>query len=103
MQPVFSQAYLDALFTTGSQENLVEISALLSGSAQFSPTQLDYGLDAPLFVFIESLTWFSQSLRSGAWTYFDATDPDRQAIMIVTLKSEGPEGFAQQYAFGAAH
>lgn len=103
MQLKLSQAYLAALFTPGSYGNLVEISTLLCGSSQFSPEKGDYGLNVQLFLLVEGLAWFAQSTRSGACTYFEATDPKRQTFMLAALKADGPEAFAQQYAFGAAH
>jgi len=100
MNPPFSPGYLESLFTPGRYENLVEISSILSGSASFAPAREDYGLELPLFAFIEGLAWFAQSLRSGAWTYFEATPTERQSRMLEALKSLAPAGFAAHYAFG---
>jgi hypothetical protein len=100
MKPQFSPAYLESLFTPGRYENLVEISSFLSGSASFAPEREDYGLELPLFAFVESLAWFAQSVRSGAWTYFEATPTKRQARMREALESLAPAGFAAHYALG---
>ena len=75
-------------------------SALCSGSV-FRPQELQYGLPLPAFTFVESLLWFAQAQRSGVWTYFESTPPERQAAMLQTLESNpAPAGFAEHYALG---
>lgn len=97
----FAPAYLEALFSPGKYENLVEIASLLQASSSFSAQKDDYGLGIYLFALVESLTWFAQSLRSGAWTYFESTPIPRQDRMCSSLAVLAPPGFAEQYKLGA--
>ena len=100
MKPKFSPRYLETLFTPSRYENLVEISSFLSGSVSFATEKEDYGLELPLFALIEGLAWFAQSMRSGAWTYFESTPTERQGRMLEALESLAPDGFAAHYALG---
>jgi hypothetical protein len=100
MRPQFSAAYLDALFTPGKYENLCEIVALIEGSETFDREVDNYGLGSHLFILVESLVWFAQSVRSGAWTYFEVTPRARQLRMLAALDTLAPEGFAEHYKTG---
>jgi hypothetical protein len=51
-------------------------------------------------VAVEALAWFAQATRSGVWTYFEATMPERQQAMYEALVKFGPHGFAERYQFG---
>jgi len=96
--PKFSQGYLDALFSSRDYGKLVELSGYLQeGLSLTDPT---YGYPQPVFVFVESLLWFAQAIRSGAWTYYEATPRARQDAMFCALESNAPEGFATHYALG---
>lgn len=44
--------------------------------------------------------WFSPAIRSGAWTYHEATPRTRQQAMITTLAAEAQAGYAAAYSFG---
>lgn len=100
MTPKASPAYLDARLQSGQYEDLAELSRLLSTADSFHLSADDYGLAMPLFVFIESMSWFAQAIRSGTWTYFEATSTARQAAMYKALESLAPTNFAKSYALG---
>jgi hypothetical protein len=56
-----------------------------------------------VFVFVEALTWFAQTIRSGGWTYFEVTALDRQAAMQDALLRLGLRDLQATYAAGASH
>jgi hypothetical protein len=96
--PKFSQAYLDSLFPSRDYSKLVELSGYLQdGVDRSEPT---YGYPQPVFVFLESLIWFAQAMRSGALTYYEAAPKARQDAMLDALEREAPSGFATHYALG---
>jgi hypothetical protein len=96
--PKFSQAYLDTLFASPDYSKLVELSGYLQdGLIRSEPT---YRYPRPAFVFLESLFWFAQAIRSGALTYYEATPKARQDAMLDALESEAPQGVATHYALG---
>jgi hypothetical protein len=96
--PKFSQAYLDTLFSSPDFSKLVELCGYLQDGLNRS--EPGYGYPQPAFVFLESLLWFSQAIRSGAWTYYEATPRARQDAMLRALEREAPRGFATHYALG---
>jgi hypothetical protein len=98
----FSQAYLDQLFSAPDFCKFVEIDGYLVGSDTYDRREPTYGFPAPVFVFVESLCWFSQTIRSGAWTYtyYEATPPVRQVTMLQALREHAPEELVVQYASG---
>ena len=83
---VVSPAYLNTLCEAREYEGLTWISAVLCGSSSFDGTAAAYGLPTPLFLLVESLAWFAQGVRSGAWTYFEATPLAQQLAMLKALK-----------------
>ncbi len=66
----------------------------------FASRDSTYGLPRALFLFVESLAWFAQGLRSGVWTYFEATPSVRQQEMLAALGDLAPKGFDEQYGAG---
>lgn len=98
--PKFSQAYLDALFSSSNLSKLVELSGYLHGSEDYDRNKPAYGYPEPVFVFVESLVWFSQAIRSGVWTYYEATPRMRQDAMLDALTRHAPAGFATHYSLG---
>lgn len=60
----------------------------------------DYGLPTFAFVFAETLLWFAQAIRSGVWTYYEATPALRQRVMAAALRIHAPQGFADSYERG---
>ncbi len=97
---MYGKAYLDSLIASRDHGKLVELSTILCGSATFRRSEPDYGFPGPVFVFVESVLWFAQAIRSGVWTYYEATPISRQQAMLRALESEAPAGFATQYALG---
>ena len=100
MKPHYSSSYLDRLFSSDTYEDLGQISSLLSATDRFSRSESDYGLPEPLFVFVETLAWFAQSWRSGAWTYREATLLTRQAVMRRALEGVADPALAHCYSEG---
>ncbi len=59
-----------------------------------------YGMPGAVFAFVETLSWFSQAIRSGTWTYFEATPVERQEALRAQLFRLAPVEFAEQYGRG---
>jgi hypothetical protein len=53
-----------------------------------------------VFVFQETLMWLSQTIRSGMWTYYEATPGARQEAMLRALECEAPPDYAATYSLG---
>lgn len=100
MNPKFSSAYWDALYSSEDYNKLAELSSSLCGSQAFKGDEPDYGFPQPVFVFVESLLWFAHANRSGVWTYYEATPSSRQQAMLRALESEAPDEFAAHYGLG---
>ena len=98
MKTALSAAYLEDLFRERSLDKLAEISALSCGCRAFDKGATDYGLPGRLFLFVECLGWISQSLRSGSWTYFEATPVARQQLMLKRLREDGLPTLGDRYA-----
>jgi len=96
----FSQAYLDTLFSSPDLSTLVELSGYLYGSEDYNRNEPTYGYPEPVFVFVESLVWFSQAIRSGVWTYYESTPRIRQDAMLDALRRHAPAEFATHYSLG---
>jgi hypothetical protein len=103
LKPRYSSAYLNGLFESDEYEDLVQISSLICACEQFSPAAPNYRLPTSLFVFVEGLLWSAQSIRSGTWTYYEATPALRQHAMHRALEELGALEVAQQYAEGMEH
>jgi hypothetical protein len=100
MRLKFSQSYLDALFSSPDYGKLVELSLYLHGAEGYSRNEASYGYPQPVFVFVESLVWFAQAIRSGVWTYYEVTPRTRQDAMLSALQCEAPSGFSEHYSLG---
>jgi hypothetical protein len=100
MRLKFSQSYLDALFSSPDAGKLVELSTYLHRAEGYSSNEPNYGYPQPVFVFVESLVWFAQGIRSGVWTYYEATPRARQDAMLSALECEAPRGFSTHYSLG---
>ena len=96
---LLSKQYIDSLVDSPSHEALVTVAGYIWAAApeRDLPT---YGLELPLFVFCEALTWFSQSIRSGVWTYYEATPTRRQEAMKASLAIVQAGPIIERYAFG---
>ena len=100
MKSSVTRSYVDGLFASRDYDGLVWLSSTLCGSRGFNLQSPTYGLPRTLFLFVESLFWFAQGLRSGVWTYFEATPSARQQEMLAALGDLAPEGFDEQYVPG---
>jgi hypothetical protein len=100
MKSSVTRSYVDGLFASRDYDGLVWLSSTLCGSPGFNPQSPTYGLPKALFLFVESLAWFAQGLRSGVWTYFEATPSARQQEMLAALRDLAPKGFDEQYGVG---
>lgn len=96
----YSVQYIDKLLSGSEYSDLVGLSAAVCSSSQFSLRTADYGLPSAAFVFVETLYWFAQSIRSGTWTYYEATNQDRQKAMHQVLQQFAPDGFVDKYLQG---
>jgi hypothetical protein len=101
--PRYSDRYLDGLFESSTYHDLVVLQGILTTPPHFDSHQPDYGLPSHFFVVVEGVAWFAQACRSGVWTYFEATPPQRQQAMYEALLQFGPEEFAHHYQFGMRH
>jgi hypothetical protein len=101
--PRYSDRYIDGLLESSTYLDLVALQGILLTSPQYDSSQPGYGLPPCFFVVAEGLLWFAQAWRSGVWTYFEATPPQRQQAMYEALLQFGPEEFAQRYQFGMRH
>jgi hypothetical protein len=96
----FALEYIDRLLADATYMDLVHLSSVLCSSARYQSTAPDYGLSPPAFLFIETLSWFAQSTRSGVSTYYEATPPARQNTMLAALEESAPEEFRTWYERG---
>ncbi len=99
----FSDTYIDCLLASGKYDALVELQSIFWCWPGLASDQPRYGLPPTVFTFVETLNWFSQAIRSGAWTYFEVTPNERQMSMFAALQRIGPPKFADQYQFGIEH
>jgi hypothetical protein len=97
MKPSVSANYVESLFVAREYQGLVWLSSLICGSEAFEPQDPAYGLEPPLFLFVETLAWSAQAIRSGVWTYFEATPIERQQRMLAHLKTMGPLELGERY------
>ena len=72
----------------------------MCSSPQNSPQKTEYGLPTFAFLFVETLSWFAQSIRSGTWTYYENLPIERQRAMSAALRTHAPAGFADWYERG---
>jgi hypothetical protein len=100
MKPLFSSSYLDSLFASCDYGKLIELSGLIYGSPAYHSDIPNYGLPVPAFIFVESLLWFAQAIRSGTWTYFEATPVARQEAMRSGLERMAPAAYAMNFTLG---
>jgi hypothetical protein len=56
VKPRFSPAYVRALFKIGTNESLVEVSALLCGADSYDALNDNYGFESKTFVFVSWAT-----------------------------------------------
>ena len=102
MARLFSIAYVDRLLNGETYHDLVELSQTMVASPRFNLENLDYGLPAFAFLFVETLTWFAQAIRSRVWTYYESTPAARMQLMRLALSDHAPIGFSDWYTQGMA-
>lgn len=85
----FSDTYIDRLLASGKYDALVELQGIFCGWSGLASDHPRYGLPATAFIFVETLNWFSQAIRSGAWTYFEVTPKERQMAILSELQYIG--------------
>lgn len=96
-QPPFD---IDSVISGSKYGDLVQLSQALGASPRFSFKATDWGLPLAAFVHLECLCWFAQAIRSGVWTYYEATPLERQKLMLSALEKFAPTDFAPHYAQG---
>lgn len=96
----YAESYIDKLISDTEYRSLVDLSSALCSAQEFTMRKPDYGLPATAFVFVETLLWFAQAIRSGVWTYYEATPEDRQSRMQAALHQFAPTDFGDQYSHG---
>jgi hypothetical protein len=99
----YSDEYLDELLARSDEVALAELQAILFSWHGRDTLQADYGLPSAIFVYVETVTWFAQAIRSGAWTYYEATPLTRQQAMREALGVWAPQDYAEQYGFGMSY
>jgi hypothetical protein len=98
----YSEPYVDKLLEGTDFGDLVGLSQCLCSSRQFIVSSQNYGLPQSAFVFVETLRWFAQAIRSGVWTYYESTQPLHQTSTRAALKAHAPKDFAVWYSRGMA-
>jgi len=96
----YAVQYIDRLLDGETYHDLVELSSVMRSSQQYALQAPDYGLPTFAFLFVEILLWFAQAIRSGVWTYYEATPAPRQRAMAAALRAHAPAGFADWYERG---
>ena len=92
---------LNQLLRGTQYSDLVSVSKAIWCCNRLRKREAEYGLPTTVFVFVETLCWSAQSLRSGAWTYHETTHPHRQSSMVAALNSFAPVEFASNYWIGS--
>lgn len=101
--PRYSSHYLDQLLDQRDYAALVDLQAIATGWEGFDPGAPSFGCPRPVFAVFEMLTWLAQAVRSGVWTYYEATPPDRAECMLEALDALDAATLRQKYAQGRAH
>ncbi|PTR29928.1 hypothetical protein C8J98_10760 [Luteibacter sp. OK325] len=93
-----SEEYLERLTCPSDALGLAELQSTVQVPRSFDCQLLSYGLPDSIF-FFETLNWLSQSVRSGAWTYFESV-PEYRAFALAHLMSLMDEAeIAAKYRF----
>ena len=98
-----SDSHIDRLLVNGHCDTLAHVQGLLHGWPGLAVDDPRYGLPPPLFTFTETLSWFSQAIRSGGWTYFEATPTQRQSALLDDLREMAPGDVVRRYEEGIWH
>jgi hypothetical protein len=104
MRPKYAPEYIDRLLAKATYQDLVTLSSAMVGCAHSEGTPESasekYGLPQFAFLFVETIVWCAQAIRSGVWTYYEATPVSRQREMAAALRHAAPEKFALWYERG---
>ncbi|WP_070360084.1 hypothetical protein [Duganella sp. HH105] len=101
--PRYSDQYLSQLLAQRDYGALADLQGIALGWDGYDAKLPSFGWPQPIFVVFEILTWLAQADRSGAWTYYEATPPERQACALATLEILNAVTLQQQYAYGEMH
>ncbi len=96
----YSEQYIDKLLQGSTYGDLVDLSRAICSSTDFSIGKPFLGPPLAAFVFVETLNWFAQSIRSGVCTYYEATATERQEEMHQALIQFAPAEFGDKYLQG---
>ncbi|WP_266172010.1 hypothetical protein [Dyella subtropica] len=99
----FSDGYIVRLLAPADFQALLDLQGLLLSAPRCDPSHPTYALPLEAFTFLEVLSWFSQSIRSGSWTYFEVIGGPRSAAMLEALARFGPPGYVDKYRLGVEH
>jgi hypothetical protein len=94
-----SEEYLERLTCPSDALGLAELQSALQVSRSFDCQLLSYGLPDSIFLFFETLNWLSQSVRSGAWTYFESVPEYRAFALAHLLSLMSTAEIAEKYRF----
>jgi hypothetical protein len=100
LMPRYSVTFIDNLLTSDNPPRLAELSSIVCGTDKFEASSPDYGLPPIAFLFVEGLLWMSQALRSGVWTYYEATPISRQNALRGALRQFAPAAYGDWYERG---
>jgi hypothetical protein len=98
----YAESYLDQILNAEHGERLVELLCAIGGRPEYDCTAGDLGLPEPAFLLMECSQWMAQSLRSGVWTYYEATPLNRQNACLKVIQNYAPAEWADMYSRGMA-
>jgi hypothetical protein len=98
----YAESYIDQILNAEKGERLSELLCAFTGRPEYDSTAPDLGLPEPAFLLMECSRWMAQSLRSGVWTYYEATPDERQSACLQALQKHAPVDWAEMYSRGMA-
>ena len=99
--PRFGIQYISDLLDKRSFSAAVALQSFIFGWEGVEDHLPDRGLPKPIFAALEVLTWFSQGDRSGAWTYYETTPPERLTAVKAVLNELQAGEIASRYSYGS--
>ena len=93
----YAKQFID---TPESYASLTQISSMLGGTKQFDMKAKDYGLPDFAFIHLEILMWEAMSVRSGAITYYEVLNADRQEHTQTVLRLMKQDELLEVYSMG---
>jgi hypothetical protein len=82
----FSESYINRLLDS-DERTLADLTSIIGSSSRYDRQAPDHGLPQFAFAFTEGLLWLAQAIRSGAWTYYEATPIERQRAALNAFRS----------------